>query len=64
MSGKTTEEQRKQAMDLAKVVWPESVGSLVYRRIFALRVTASDSDRLNAEMDGLVVETLRQAEAP
>jgi hypothetical protein len=55
---RTTDDQRRAAQDIARDVWPGMIGRAVYCRIVALRVAAGDSDRLNAELDGLVEETL------
>lgn len=59
----TPDEMRKRAQDIAAEVWPPSVGSLVHRRIVALRIAAGDSTRLLAELDGLVLETLERPAA-
>lgn len=55
---RTTDEQRRDAQDAAESVWPPTIGSVVRRRIVALRIAAGESTRLNAELDGLVEETL------
>jgi hypothetical protein len=53
-----TDDQRKQAQDLALTTYSPRVGRIIHARIVSLRIAAGDSLRLNAELDGLVEEVL------